>query len=147
MTADEFDAGAASEAHSASDQSGARADPSTRFARSGTGRASKRRHWSTLLIVLGFAALFAWDVVEAVGNLIALPQLYAFLGFTTDQVPWWLLILDLALSPILFVTALVVSRGRGPGRTALILLVALAVAAAWSISITSIEPLVRPTLL
>jgi hypothetical protein len=100
-----------------------------------------------LVIVLGFAALFAWDVVEAVGNLIALPQLYTFLGFTTGQVPWWLLILDLAMSPILFVVALMVARGRGPGRTALILLVALAVAAAWSISITSIEPLVRPALL
>lgn len=106
-----------------------------------------RRRWSTLLIVIGFAALFAWDVVEAVGNLIALPQLYEFLGFSTAQVPWWLLILDLALSPILFVAALVIARGRGPGRTALILIVALAVAAALSISITSIEPLVRPTLL
>ena len=116
-------------------------NPSTR---SGTGA---RRRWSTLLIVIGFAALFAWDVVEAVGNLIALPQLYEFLGFSTGQVPWWLLIIDLALSPILFVAALVLARGRGPGRTALILLVALAVAAAMSISITSIEPLVRPTLL
>jgi len=116
-------------------------------------RAPRRRHdrvggrWQTLVVIVAFAALFAWDVIEAVGNLIALPQLYGFLGFATDQVPWWLLIADLAVSPAAFIVALVVARGRTTGRTALILLTALAVAAAWSITITSLEPLVRPALL
>lgn len=110
-------------------------------------RGRRRPRWQTLVVVIAFAALFAWDVIEAVGNLIALPQLYGFLGFATEQVPWWLLIADLLVSPVAFVVALVVARGRSTGRTALILLTALAVAAAWSITITSIEPLVRPSLL
>ena len=107
----------------------------------------RTRRWGTVVVIIGFAALFAWDVIEAVGNVIALPQLYGFLGFTNDQVPWWLLIADLLISPIAFVIALVVARGRGPGRTALILLTAPAVAAAMSITPISLEPLVRPTLL
>ena len=110
-------------------------------------RGRRRPRWQTLVVVIAFAALFAWDVIEAVGNLIALPQLYGFLGFATEQVPWWLLIADLLVAPVAFVVALVVARGRSTGRTALILLTALAVAAAWSITITSIEPLVRPSLL
>lgn len=110
------------------------------------GTAERRPRWPTALVAAGFALLFAWDVVEAVGNLIALPQLYAFLGIAAGEVPWWLLIADLALPVVAYVVALVVARGRGPGRTALVLLVALAVVAAWSLTLTAVEPLVRPAI-
>ncbi len=78
-------------------------------------------------------------------------QLPAFvqqgLGLGADQVPWWLLVLDLALPVVGFVVGLLVARGRGPARTALVLVVALAVVAAGSLMLAALAPLALAALL
>lgn len=103
--------------------------------------APRARRWPRLLVILGFALLFAWDLWEAVQNLVLVPQFAAQLGLGTEQVPWWLLGLDVSLPVIVFVGALFLARRRGTGVTAIVLVTGLSLVAAWSILLTAIAPL------
>ncbi|TBN56054.1 hypothetical protein EYE40_00815 [Glaciihabitans arcticus] len=67
-----------------------------------TVEAKKRFGWLTIAVIVLFGLLYAYDVWEAIGNLLQFPQVYV------DQadVPWWLLIANLALPVLLFGLAL-----------------------------------------
>lgn len=110
-------------------------------------RAAGRR-WAKPLVIAGFGVLFAWDVWEAVQNLVTLPRfVQEGLGLGADQVPWWLLVLDLALPILAFAGALLIARRRRAAHTALALLAGLALVAAWSLTLASIAPLALASLL
>jgi hypothetical protein len=93
-----------------------------------------------------FGLFYAYDLWEAVSNLVALPQFYEVYGYGAENVPWWLMWLGVAVPVVVFVLALVIGRGRGLGSKALILLVGLAVVAALSLGIAGVEELLRPAL-
>lgn len=110
-------------------------------------RASGRRRWSVLLLAALFALLYAYDVVEAVSNLVAVPQdsRYANNEFFREngldglvaEPPWVVLVLGVLLPVVAYVLALVVSRRRSAGVVALALVTGLAAAAALNLTITA----------
>ena len=93
-----------------------------------------------------FGAFFAWDVWEAVSNLVALPDFYDYAGFGRENVPWWVLIVGVVVPVVLFVAAIVLGRGRPLLVKAIVLLVALAVASALGIGVVALEDVLRPTI-
>ena len=86
-------------------------------------------------IVVAFAALFAFQLWLAVGNLVGLLQWAALLGAAINAMGWTYLVALLAVPVIAFVVALIAARGHGDGRRALLLLGAFAASSALSLSI------------
>lgn len=98
------------------------------------------------LVVL-FGLLFAYDLFEAVTNLVSVPgqaryannDFYAENGLDglVASPPWVALIANVALPPAAFVAALVVVRRRPLPVVALVMLAGLAAVAALSLTITA----------
>ena len=107
----------------------------------------RRRRWPVVVLAVAFALLFAWDVVEAVGNLVSVPldSRYANNDFYREngldglvaEPPWVVLVLGVLLPPVAFVVALVASRRRPLGVVALALATGLAAVAALNLTITA----------
>jgi hypothetical protein len=111
-------------------------DP-TRATLGGAGRRDRpgRRLAVSVLIAVVFALLFAWDVWEAVGNLIGLRGYAASLGTDLNPTGWTVLLLGLVLPVVCFVVALLLGRRRGvPARVGL-LAAALCLSAALSLDV------------
>lgn len=107
--------------------------------------ASRGRYgWLSLVVAAIFGLFFAYDVWEAVGNMIALPSFYDAAGFGSQNVPWWLLWIGVLIPPVVFVIAFVIGRKRNVGVKALLFLVALALAAGFSIGVLGLEDVLRP---
>jgi hypothetical protein len=110
-----------------------------------------RRDRASSVVVVGlvilFGLLFAYDLVEAVTNLLSVPgearyannDFYAENGLDglVASPPWFALIANVALPPVAFVAALVVARRRALPVVALVLLTALGAVAALSLTITA----------
>ena len=106
-----------------------------------------RRRWPVVVLAVAFGLLFAWDVVEAVGNLVSVPldSRYANNDFYREngldglvaEPPWVVLVLGVLLPPVAFVLALVASRRRPLGVVALALATGLAAVAALNLTITA----------
>lgn len=105
-----------------------------------------RARIGAVLLALLFGAFFAWDTWEALSNLLALPDFYDFAGFGRENVPWWLLIIGVAIPVLLFVAAILLGRGRPLLVQAIVLFVALAVASALGLGVIGLEDIVRPTI-
>ncbi|MGV8895740.1 MAG: hypothetical protein ACOH10_06325 [Rhodoglobus sp.] len=101
---------------------------------------------ATVAVALGLGLLFAWDVWEAVSNLVALPDFYDYAGFGRDNVPWWLLITGVAIPVAVFVIALMLGRGRPLLVKVIVLVVGLAVASALGLGVIALEDVLRPTI-
>jgi len=97
----------------------------------------KRFALSALIAVL-FGALFAWDVWEAIGNLVGLRLRAAQLGTDLSPTGWTTLLLQLAAPLVLYVIALVLGRQRGYGAKAALLLVGLCVSAVIAADLQSV---------
>jgi len=112
-----------------------------------TAGSGRRRRWPVVVLAVAFALLFAWDVVEAVGNLVSVPldSRYANNDFYREngldglvaEPPWVVLVLGVLLPPVAFVLALVASRRRPLGVVALALATGLAAVAALNLTITA----------
>jgi len=112
-----------------------------------TAGSGRRRRWPVVVLAVAFALLFAWDVVEAVGNLVSVPldSRYANNDFYREngldglvaESPWVVLVLGVLLPPVAFVLALVASRRRPLGVVALALATGLAAVAALNLTITA----------
>jgi len=113
-------------------------------ARPGRGR---RFPWAVVAVAVVLGLFFAWDVVEAVGNLVAVPQdaRYANNDFYREngldglvaQPPWPALVAGVLVPPVAYVLALRAGRRRGAGVLALTLVTGLAVSAALTLTITA----------
>lgn len=111
------------------------------------GRTRSARSWLGIAIAVAFGLFYAWDLWEAVSNIVALPSLYDAIGIGSERVPWWLLVIGILIPPAVYVVAFALGRRRGiPGR-ALLLLVGLAVTAALSLSVIAFEAALRPDVL
>lgn len=108
------------------------ADPAT--ADPVTSERSPRLGWSTIAVLAVFALLYAWDVWEAVENLIVLPAEQANWGL---PVPWSALIAGLAIPIAVFFIAVGLGRRRRLLERAGLLLAGLCLVAVLTLSLTA----------
>ena len=101
----------------------------------------------SVIIAVLFGLFFAYDLWEAISNLVALPGFYEYAGFGVENVPWWLLIIGVAIPVVVFVLALIVGRGRPLLVKAIVLLVGLTVVSALGLAVVGLEDVLRPTIL
>ena len=71
-----------------------------------SGSTRLRYGWPSLVVAVIFGLLFAYVLWTAIGNLVALPATF---GSVT---PWWLLVLDFALPPVVYAVAFLLGRRR-----------------------------------
>lgn len=88
-----------------------------------------RYGWLSLVVAALFGLLYAYDVWEAISNMINLPRIYEILGLDASVIPWWLLVINLLLPVAAFLVAFWVGRRQHVGGKALIFLLGLAVSA------------------
>ncbi len=105
-----------------------------------------KRVFGTVAVGVLFGLFFAWDVWEAVSNLVALPDFYDYAGFGRENVPSWLLIIGVAIPVVVFVAGLLLGRGRPLLVKVIVLLVALAVASSLGLGVVALEDVLRPTI-
>ncbi len=101
---------------------------------------NRRRWWVTGGIALAFGLLYAFDLYEAISNLLGVAQLNSIAaeaGFD-PPVPWVLPIATVALPPVVFLLAALLGRRRGSGMRALLFAGGLAAVAAMTLSLTAL---------
>ena len=98
-----------------------------------------------VILWIVFAILYVYPLFEGISNLIALPPYYAQLGIG-GAVPWYLLVIGVAAPVILYLTALLLGRGRELFPRALILAVGLAATNALALSVVQWAQAVQPAL-
>lgn len=102
--------------------------------------------WLSLTIAAIFGLFYAYDVWEAVGNLIGVPKVYDALGLTA-QTPWLLLVAALAIPIVVYGAALLVGLRRNVGERAMVLLTGLAVSNACALGTIGANSLIFSDLL
>lgn len=100
----------------------------------------------SLIIAALFGLLYAYDVWEAVGNLIGIPTIYRSLG-AEASIPWWLLIAAIALPVIIYALVFLLGLRRSVGERALLLLLGLAVSSALFLGTIGVNSLIFSDLL
>ena len=83
-------------------------------------------------VTIVFALFFAYDLWEAISNLVELPIAYANAGFASET-PWGLLVANLFVPIVTFLLALYLARARSLGERAILLFAALCVSAVFSL--------------
>ncbi len=106
----------------------------------------RRYGWVGLTIAGVFGLFYAYDLWEAVSNFVELPVAYKQYGLDTADIPWWVLIIGLAIPPVVFATAFIVGRKHGALGKVLIFIVGLAVVAGLSLGVIALEAILRPEL-
>ena len=102
--------------------------------------------WLSLTIAAVFGLFYAYDVWEAVGNLIGVPKVYDGLGLTA-QTPWVLLFAALIIPVIVYGLVLLLGLRRNVGEHALLLLTGLAVSNALALATVAANSLIFSDLL
>lgn len=103
-----------------------------------------RYGWLSLIVAALLGLFYAYDVWEAIGNMINLPPFYDQLGIGSKHVPWWLLWIGLAIPIVVYVLAFVIGRRSNVGRKAVVFVVGLALAAGLGIGVLALEDILRP---
>lgn len=102
------------------------------LAASTTARAPRR--WPFAVVVIVFALLYAWDVWEAIENVIVVPGSFSAVLL---PVPWTALIAGLVVPPVVFVLALVLGRRRSTAERAGLLIAGLCLVAVLTLTLTA----------
>lgn len=104
-----------------------------------------RRRVLPIAVAILFGLFFAYDLFEAVTNLVELPaqigqanDFAAENGLQSIEVPWAILVANTALPIVAFAAAWWVGRRWGVGQQALLYVVALAVVAALTLTLTAL---------
>jgi hypothetical protein len=93
-----------------------------------------------IVVMIAAGLLFAYPVWSAVGNLLYLPAyLQSQFGASPEQVPWVLLVSDVARPFLIFVAGVLVTWKRGAGAMALVLTTGFAVVSATALSTLAFE--------
>lgn len=106
-----------------------------------------RYGWLSLIVAALFGLFYAYDLWEAVSNMVALPGFYDAAGFGSENVPWWLLWIGVIIPIVIFVLAFVLGRRSNVAVKALIFFVGLAVAAGFGLGVLGLEDVLRPLVL
>jgi hypothetical protein len=96
--------------------------------------------WASVLVAVGLGLAFAWDLFEALANLVGLLNYAAAAGKRLNSFAWIILGAAIVLPPISYAIGLWIGRSRGPARLALALFAALGVS---SCAALTLEALVR----
>lgn len=106
---------------------------------------TRRAGWLTVVIMIAFGLFYAYDLFEALSNLVGVPaQIAEFNKFLIENdvepqpVPWAVLVANLLLPPIAYAAAWLLGRGRGVLVQVLLFTLGLAVVAALSLTLTAL---------
>ncbi len=115
---------------------------------SGLGMSETKRFggWVSIVVAFLFALFYAYDVWEAVANLVALPVFYDAYGYGAANIPWWLLWVGVLIPVVTYAVAFLAGRRHNALGHALIFAVGLAVTAALSLGVLALEEVLRPVL-
>lgn len=102
--------------------------------------------WLSLVIAALFGLFYAYDVWEAIGNLIQVPGIYEGLGFTAST-PWVLLVAALVFPIVVYVVVFLIGLRRNVGEKALLLLTGLAVSNALALATIGLNSMIFSELL
>lgn len=97
-----------------------------------------RYGWLSLAVAGLFGLFYAYDLWEAIGNLVNLPLFYAAYGIDSSHVPWWLLVIGVLIPPVVFGIAFLVGRRHAVLVKALVFLAGLSVVAALSLGVIAL---------
>lgn len=123
-------------------------NPIAEIVTDGTKETKRGRYgWLSLVVAGLFALFFAYDVWEAVDNLLSLPRFYEASGLDPAGLPWWLLWIGVGVPVVVFVAAFIIGRRRTVGEKALIFFVGLAVSSGLGLGVIALESIIRPTVL
>lgn len=111
----------------------------------GAKAASNGPTWLSTTVAILFGLLFAYDLIEAITNLVGVPaELSARNEFRVENdlapvpVPWGVLWANAVLPVAVFLLAWWIGRRRRPGGQAVVFLVGLAVVAAYTLTFTAL---------
>ena len=93
--------------------------------------------WLAITIAVAFGVFYAYDVWEAVGNLVGMNIYADGLGIALTGAGWALLVVGVALPLLVFGTALWLGRRRGPLAQVVLFLVGFALVQVLSADVTS----------
>ena len=102
---------------------------------------SGRLGWLSLTLAAVFGLFYAYDVWEAVGNLVGVPHYYEAIGFSAST-PWVLLIAALVFPFVIFVVVFLLGIRRNVGEKALLYITGLAVSNALALSTIGLNSLI-----
>ena len=94
--------------------------------------------WLTLTLAVVFGLLFAFDVWEAVGNLVGVTVVASGLGTTINALGWVVLLFGILLPILVFALAYLLGRRRNPLSQVLLYLAGLGTVAAVSLSLLAV---------
>jgi len=97
----------------------------------GTERGSRVARGGVTLVLGVLVAWFTWD---AVGNLLALPELFTQLGLA-DEIPWAILVLGVAMPIVYYLAGVLIGIRLPLARLTLVLIASLAAIAATRMSL------------
>jgi hypothetical protein len=89
-------------------------------------------------VAIAFGVAFAWDLVEAIANLVALLAFAAAAGHPLNSYAWLVLGAGILAPPALYVTALALAGRLGPLRLAAVLAAALATSACIALTLEAL---------
>lgn len=93
--------------------------------------------WAVGAIITG---LYVYMVVAAVGSLTLLPQMVNVMGLSMTGIGWFWLIFGVALPPLAYAVALILSRRSGAAVRLLALVTGLCAAAAVQLEVMLLVP-------
>jgi hypothetical protein len=100
---------------------------------------------SIVLVAILFAVLHGYTLLQSISNLVALPGVYELVGIG-DAVPWWLLVIGVALPVVLFAAAVFLGRRRSLAHRVLLLAVSLGATNATFLSVSALVAALQPPL-
>ncbi|WP_213814166.1 hypothetical protein [Glaciihabitans sp. dw_435] len=129
---------------------GSELDTDTEFDPSDSGTPARRgirSGWFSSLIAVLFGIVYAYYLWDAIRSMVELPKNYTDLGLTTADVPWWLLIVGVAVPPVVYLLAFLIGRRHGVATKALVFFAGLATVAALGLAVIAVGSRVLTTLL
>ncbi|GAB3616769.1 hypothetical protein GCM10027416_13260 [Okibacterium endophyticum] len=104
----------------------------------GASPAARTPLWLQYALLVVFGLFFAYDVWEAVGNLLVIAATASALETSVTALGWVILVLSALLPLIAFGAAYLIGRRRGPISQVLLYLTALGTSAATYLSVGSL---------
>jgi len=102
-----------------------------------TGQPDRGSRAARLVVVVLLGLIVAWFTWDAVGNLVALPELLTQLGLA-ESIPWPALVLGVVMPAVFYAAAIVIGARLVIARLTLVLITSLAVIAATRLSLIAV---------
>jgi hypothetical protein len=107
-------------------------------------RPKRRLGWLSATVAVLFAIVYAYNVWDAIRNLVELPTFYVASGLSSSSVPWWVLIIALLIPIAVFAAAFWVGLRRNVLSKSLIFIVGFALVQCLTFGTVALEAILRP---